>query len=456
VSEYRSLIDRVADPVNPPPDAFERLVRRRTHRHRNRRIGTAVLSVAVAAAGISGAFVAFGHPTKPLGGVTIPGSVEVAPLWPQYSADQARRAQERADAGDPNFTWLLDSSTVAESFAKQYLGWGIATSTEIATGSSAQVIIDVCRSVDPCPDNRLRTAPWLASVTLRRLNRSGDGGTWSVTGVRDPAVGIWGPDGHPLREHESLGSDDPVAVTAEAQGDAVGIGTLTDGPCGFLLRSRQAIGSGVTYVALTPDMGSCREGSGTKSAPGYVLAYLPGRAQLVDEGHHPEGIRLTALPVRFVSSAQGQTLPSPTEYWIDLPTAPMGTDATNSAILDATTNLPENTWVSLFIKGPHWATLPYAQVHGGLIEIRASNDRCHRKDGKLIGSRFIVTATVGPGGVRFFSCGFSARSQYCGFPQAPSAIQVLGRHFEFVQGPQVHGGILEASHSYQLSADTCT
>lgn len=57
--ELHDLLERRASGHRPPPDLFDRVLHRRRTRERNRRIGTALVALAVAAAGIGGLVRAF-------------------------------------------------------------------------------------------------------------------------------------------------------------------------------------------------------------------------------------------------------------------------------------------------------------------------------------------------------------------------------------------------------------
>lgn len=454
MSEYRTLIDRVAERATPPHDAFERLTGRREKRHRNRRIGTALLAIVVAAVGLSGLLLAIGHTTRPPLLVTPPTVAAVAPLWPQYSTDQAGYAQERADAGDPAFTWLLDPAQVATRFAEQFLGWKDASAESIAAGISSRVSIPLCESPSPCSRYTLPGGLLPATVTLSRLGKTGVGGVWSVTGVRDPTISIWGPGGQRLREAALLGADDPLAAVAGGEA-GVGAAALTDGPCGFLLRTRQVtLVQSPAYFDAGADLGTCPAAQDAASTLGYVLAFTPGKAR-PGEGHQAEPLRLTATAVAFVPSTRPRPLPTPTDYAIRLPAVPTGVDEAGLTIFDAPTNLPEGTWVVAEVSDATSGSSSIVQVQGGHIRLRVA-DTC-RKVGTLAGSRFTLTVRLQFAVAAGLICGINM--PLCGRepPQAPRAIAILGRNFEYVRGPlTANGTSLAVSRIYELSAETCT
>lgn len=64
--ELKEGLERLAGLTAPPDDAFDRLARKRSRMQRNRRIGAALLALALAGFGLGGAFVALGRSGKPL------------------------------------------------------------------------------------------------------------------------------------------------------------------------------------------------------------------------------------------------------------------------------------------------------------------------------------------------------------------------------------------------------
>ncbi|MDP8931299.1 MAG: hypothetical protein M3O70_22690, partial [Actinomycetota bacterium] len=65
---------------------------------------------------------------------TIPEPTISDSMWPQSNIDEVREAQERADAGDPNYTWQVDprlafervhlnQPAIVERFLREQLGW---------------------------------------------------------------------------------------------------------------------------------------------------------------------------------------------------------------------------------------------------------------------------------------------------------------------------------------------
>jgi hypothetical protein len=461
VSDIRSLIDRVVEPVAPSPEAFERLVRRRALRHRNRRVGTALLAVVVAAAGISAAVLAFEHTTKPPVPVTH-SEVAHAPLWPQYTVDKIRDVQARVDAGDQQFAWLVDPTKVARRFAGQVLGWKDVVVSSGSTGTSSSPVrrldLATCAVGQSCGSNYRLPG---STVLLEQLGRTGTGGIWNVTGVFDRTIALWGPDGHPLAAGASLVADDPVAVTASGVEDGkVEVGSLNLA-CSWLVAYQETpLEDGIAYFNAGGTAG-CPQGP-LQSAPGFVLSFTPTGAELLHAGPQPDHIRLTAVPVQFFASTRPKPVPSPTQYLLELPSVPGRLDQQGGTILDVRTNLPEGTIASVYLGSADLETpLCCLSVHDGLIKLRVANNACHEVDGKLVGTKLTVIVQVHPVILTGAHCPMMAGAT-CGIqPQAPQAIASLGGHFEYVRGPQLKtaGALrlhLEASNAYQLPADTCT
>jgi hypothetical protein len=65
MTEYRALLERTGEQVQPKEDAFERLVRARDSRNRNRRVLTGLLAIVVATCGTLAAFMAFSGSGSP-------------------------------------------------------------------------------------------------------------------------------------------------------------------------------------------------------------------------------------------------------------------------------------------------------------------------------------------------------------------------------------------------------
>ena len=59
MADLHTLLERAAEGYEPPPDEYRRTLDRAARTHRRRRIGTAVLALAIAAVGLSAAALAF-------------------------------------------------------------------------------------------------------------------------------------------------------------------------------------------------------------------------------------------------------------------------------------------------------------------------------------------------------------------------------------------------------------
>ncbi len=132
--ELHDLLDRRASGYGPPADLFERVRERRRRRDRNRRIRAGVLGVAVFALAAIGFVRVLGSERTPASDpVPSPTPPISGTMWPQSSLDEVREAQERADAGDPDYTWQVEpefvgdedpfGTEVSERFLHEGLGW---------------------------------------------------------------------------------------------------------------------------------------------------------------------------------------------------------------------------------------------------------------------------------------------------------------------------------------------
>lgn len=462
MSELKSALERLADRAGRSANPLERLSRRRARVQRNRRMLTAALAFVIAAAGVGLTLTALAGWGKDRNLAaqhhkgTYPASALTA-LWPQYSADQARLAEQRADAGDPAFTWLLDSSSVASRFAEQFLGWKYASVSgelnPVGSGIDHHITIIACAPWQDCPISLSGLGVPRAKVTLAHLGDSKADGIWSVIGVRDDTIAIWAPDGQVLREGAALRANDPLAATAGGgiavrQGAGIGVGALTDGPCGFVLRSRQAtLGDAWTYFGAGADFGSCPSSQSAGSIPGYVLVYSPGRVALSSTARPTEPLRMTALPVLFGPSLGHPTTPTPTDYFIELPAEGLPADGRGLGF-DALTDLPEGTIIEALFRAPRSATRMQVMVHDGRIQLGVPNSACSSLVPKPSGAQISWSVRLAP---VISSLGCSDLAGYCGTPQPPSVILVLGRHYEFVRNLTTLG----VERSYELPGETC-
>jgi hypothetical protein len=153
-------------------------------------------------------------------------------------------------------------------------------------------------------------------------------------------------------------------------------------------------------------------------------------------------------------------------YGIAIPTSPLGYEKKGMAILDAATNLPSGTKVSLYLFSADIETPGQSVVMDGRIPIRIWNGFCHQTERGLEGTTTKVTVVVSPlsslvahGGSRI---GGTPPPGGLGSPppfQPPGVRAVLGQYFERLTGDQVieENGTkrLIASTLIRLPADTC-
>jgi hypothetical protein len=135
MSDTQRTLERQFEQLRPPRIAFEQLEHRRDRKQRNQRVAAGVLGITVFA------LAAFGL-VRLLGSEGTPANEPVVPtpepktsgvMWPQSSADEISHAQERADAGDPAYTWQVDPELVGgadphgaaifDRFLREELGW---------------------------------------------------------------------------------------------------------------------------------------------------------------------------------------------------------------------------------------------------------------------------------------------------------------------------------------------
>jgi hypothetical protein len=160
-----------------------------------------------------------------------PGPATAVAIWPQTSLEEVRRAQELADAGDPNYTWQVDAQLAGDEYVKwerlyngqvefvdrffrEVLGWEAYIGTAwVGSGDSSLTDQRFLRCAPgrtnplypPQPDSKNAgesCAPTLddlryesVSLDLVQPDRQGPGGIWVVSNWRpttfaqaDPAV----------------------------------------------------------------------------------------------------------------------------------------------------------------------------------------------------------------------------------------------------------------------------
>jgi hypothetical protein len=150
-------------------------------------------------------------------------------------------------------------------------------------------------------------------------------------------------------------------------------------------------------------------------------------------------------------------------YVIRFPDGPLGYEKKGLAILDAATNLPDQTKVDLYFFSVDEENPSEAVVADGRVPIRIWNGFCHATEAGIEGTTTKVTVTVSPVSTEIAIGGPyrpPGASPYTPPPWQPASVQaVLGPHFEKLIGDQVVnvGGQRElvASKLFQLPAATC-
>lgn len=197
MTEVRVALDQEASRILADPRAYQEVLDRVRRRERGRRLGAIAVALLVSTAGLGGTLTLLSN--RALG----PTSGEATPLWPQANFEQAKGAQERADAGDPGFTWQLGGREVVERFAIEQLGWSgvwfheIENKDEIAADvgpfddpvrlsaqgqlGSVRVFVTACEAI---PGNQCAAA----YVTVERLVRDDETGVWTVIDVDSTSV----------------------------------------------------------------------------------------------------------------------------------------------------------------------------------------------------------------------------------------------------------------------------
>jgi len=132
-------------------------------------------------------------------------------MWPQSSLEEVREAQERADAGDPDYTWQVDPQLVefdelvirepgqvelVDRFLREVLGWEAYTVWDIGQTTERPYNIRIDQRYLRCAPGRTNPlypdescAPTIddfryesVSLDLAQLDRQGSDGIWVVTG----------------------------------------------------------------------------------------------------------------------------------------------------------------------------------------------------------------------------------------------------------------------------------
>lgn len=228
MSELKDLLDRRARQHRPADDDFTRLLDRADRRHRNRRITSGFVALAVAVAGSLGAY---GMLTRNDSARTGDGAYRG--IWPQTSLEEAEVAQARASRGDARFDRQVDAQVFLERFAWDGLEWVnlelpvLSDEQKVGRGPVSATVaghpVEACSLVEGPPDD---PDPWTcppasrleAEVTIERLLAPGPRGLWIVTAATvDGTEPSMQPSTMPPLDSPTPGDDPgPQDTTVEA------------------------------------------------------------------------------------------------------------------------------------------------------------------------------------------------------------------------------------------------
>jgi hypothetical protein len=303
MDDLRTRLERLGRRAQPSSDAFERLTRTRLRRERKRRIVAGGVALLVALAGSIGVFALVGDGDRRRAGG--PSDDGFFALWPEQTLDGLAAAQERFDAGDPQFAWRGDPEVVAERFATDVLQWpGVLVITVETDPSADPEVIEIeippaasCDAVVPdgeCPTSR---------VTLTMARFGGPAGLLAVTSVHSDDLML------PLVPGGVVSSGTWIRVpTNLADGTKVSMGLAFLSACEAPGVDDNVVASGGVlefYVPAVPER-----------CTGYVYAMLPptgvgavaiGSFLFTDARDVPAiGYlvdQVAAVPVRFANDA---------------------------------------------------------------------------------------------------------------------------------------------------------
>jgi len=183
---------RKIDWVDPSPDLLERAqedgpILPDPGTPTGLRVKTLVIAILVAVAGSWAAFAGLsgmdGAQQEAANGPEV-----FKALWPEMSRSEAEQVQALVDAGDSGVQWRIDSGSVALRYAQEVLGWPNPIAGSTGTNDADTVIVGVHGPDVSCSGTECQKpqAPQrIVTLTLERLVRSGDGGIWSVTALKE-------------------------------------------------------------------------------------------------------------------------------------------------------------------------------------------------------------------------------------------------------------------------------
>ena len=235
MSDVRTILERGVGGATPPPDGFERMLRRRDRKRRNERIAAGVVALAITIA-IVVATMAIGHrhttvpATPPLrhnGDITFVGLSEFSDMATIYTVDPTGGAPktlldldpdcssgpDRCDLNDPwirSVDWSPDGSRIAYAL----YDWGGSTAGIYVMDVSTEQIQRVARCAKPCVrQDDVEWSPDGSQIAYTQMDRDfcnsatgscsiftvgaeGTDRTRLSTGtVVDPVNPSWSPDG---------------------------------------------------------------------------------------------------------------------------------------------------------------------------------------------------------------------------------------------------------------------
>ena len=125
--DTKTLLRETRDRIAPPQDLMDGLRLRRERKIRSQRVAAGVLGITVFALAAFGFVRLLGSDSTPAIDppvVPSPDPRTSGVMWPQASPDEISHAQERADAGDPDYTWQVEPELVdgAEPFRAEIFG----------------------------------------------------------------------------------------------------------------------------------------------------------------------------------------------------------------------------------------------------------------------------------------------------------------------------------------------
>ena len=188
-------LDRLADRVGESPPTFDRLIERRSHQQRSRRVGTIALAFSVAVVGIWGAFAAFDDgpgSTTPAGQRSTSWTApDVLTIWPESVTDpnapSVGEVQALVDEG--KMEWRLKDGAVALNFIQAIFGdfTSVTPAEPVAAlpGSPAGAETLMVTFTCECQPSERQL-----SITLVQPGRQGPTGIWSVAAVESPRLDL--------------------------------------------------------------------------------------------------------------------------------------------------------------------------------------------------------------------------------------------------------------------------